>query len=277
MGAQYDNLNNSTPNADLDLHTVPSVDPVPPREDTDSHSATTGETNNNNNNFKDTKSDSPRPNLSHNTSRNTISRLDVLYTNADSLTNKKAELEAIVTNSKPDIICITETMPKNSKYKREECELNIEGYSGYHITDTGRGISVYVANFLLSTQIELKTKFSESIWTEIRTTPSEKILLGCIYRSPNSSQENNKLLLDQLEEACKLKYKHILVVGDFNYKEVDWKNNIVHASYDNPASHIYNKINDLFLQQIVHEPTRFRAGETENCLDWVLTDNEESI
>ena len=40
---------------------------------------------------------------------------------------------------------------------------------------------------------------------------------------------------------------------------------------------MFDKINDLFLNQLVHEPTRFRKGEKENCLDWVITNNIDII
>ena len=62
-------------------------------------------------------------------------------------------------------------------------------------------------------------------------------------------------------------------MGDFNYKEIDWKNNLVACGPNHPASAIYDIINDLLLSQLIQEPTRFRQGETQNTLDWVITND----
>ncbi|MEO1006802.1 MAG: hypothetical protein AAFW67_13345, partial [Cyanobacteria bacterium J06638_38] len=50
----------------------------------------------------------------------------VMYTNADSLSNKFNELLAIINSDKPDMICITETLPKVG---------NIDLYQNHSIPD----------------------------------------------------------------------------------------------------------------------------------------------
>jgi hypothetical protein len=51
------------------------------------------------------------------------------------------------------------------------------------------------------------------------------LLLGCIYKSPSSSPENldelNKPLITVSKEK---KFSHIMVMGDFNFPKIDWKN-----------------------------------------------------
>ena len=44
-----------------------------------------------------------------------------------------------------------------------------------------------------------------------------------------------------------------------------------------PVSPTYDKVNDLVLHQLITRPTRFREGERENLMDWVLTDSIENI
>ena len=45
-----------------------------------------------------------------------IDKVKVMYTNIDQLTaEKKAELEAEITNTKPDVICLNEVCLKKSK------------------------------------------------------------------------------------------------------------------------------------------------------------------
>ena len=54
---------------------------------------------------------------------------------------------------------------------------------------------------------------------------SKKILVGSIYRSPTSSRDNNKLLLEQLERANDIAGENrVLIMGDFNIPDIDWIN-----------------------------------------------------
>ena len=80
-----------------------------------------------------------------------------------------------------------------------------------------------------------------------------------------------------LEKAALFNAPLKVIMGDFNYKEVDWKNNLVNCGPNHPATATYDKINDLFLSQLVQEPTRFRSGETQNTLDWVVTNNPDKV
>ena len=208
---------------------------------------------------------------------NSSQRLKVIYTNIDVMTKeKKAELEAEITNCKPDVICLNEVAPKNYIYELTDEHMNIDGYYIIHKDLKGRGTCIYFANHLIASQITLNSDFKESVWCEI-VINSEKILLGCIYRSPSSTPDNNTALLQELEQACAKAHDHLIIVGDFNFKEIDWANMTVHASDSHPASLIYDKINDLFLHQHILEPTRFRQGDNPSLLDWVLTNDENTI
>ena len=56
--------------------------------------------------------------------------LKCIYTNADSFLNKFDEFKQryVSENEKPDIIAITEVLPKNMRYTVNKAELDIEGY-----------------------------------------------------------------------------------------------------------------------------------------------------
>ena len=189
---------------------------------------------------------------------------------------KKAELEAEITVIKPDIVCLNEVCPKNSRFDVQEEQLNIEGYYIMHSGFEHRGTCIYIANHLSATQTKLGSDFEESVWCEILIN-SEKILLGCIYRSPSSSVENNKSLNELLDHLPSIQHDHLVMVGDFNFKEIDWKNKIVRASESHPATDFYDKTNDLFLTQHVHEPTRFRDGQIPSVLDLLFTSSDDMV
>ena len=221
-------------------------------------------------------------NLDVSTNSNTCSsllpnNLNFFYTNADSLSNKFNELLSITndTISAPDILCITETLPKNV-IRNEYQNYNMRDYEGYH-TNIGRGVSIYVKKHIISEQVYLNQTYNESVWLRLRPNNHTKIIVGCIYRSPNSSPENNGNLVKIIQEACKLNANHHLILGDFNYKEVNWSTNTVHTRPSHPAYILHEKINDLFLDQLIHSPTRYREGEQENTLDWVIADCPDLI
>ena len=55
-------------------------------------------------------------------------------------------------------------------------------------------------------------EFEESVWAEVRLRDRDKLLLGCIYRSPNTDEENNNKLLEMLEAVQQLIPTHLLLV-----------------------------------------------------------------
>lgn len=214
--------------------------------------------------------------------RNNITRIDkntkclkMFYTNADSLSNKFNELQTIVTaDPMLEVVCITEVLPKNRSSNYQNLEL--PNYIGFH-SNIGRGISIYTKKGLKAELLELANDFQESLWVKVELSQYKMAIVGCIYRSPNSNEFNNLRLLDLLEVAAKQKCTALIIVGDFNYKEVNWSTRTVNTRENHPAHMIFDKLNDLFLEQIITEPTRFRTGEQENTLDWLITNTPEVI
>ena len=132
-----------------------------------------------------------------------------------------AELEASIKINHPDIVCITEVKPKNC---RNGYEID-ESYNivGYHLSknDQGRGIIIYTANHLLASEIETNAPYVCSLWTNIQITKSHNIIIGTIYRSPNSDHENNDKLTILLQETSSISHTHLSINGDFNLKQID--------------------------------------------------------
>ena len=73
-----------------------------------------------------------------------------------------------------------------------------------------------------------------------------------------------------IEEASKA--DKIVIVGDFNFKQINWKDQIVNGSiYSQPAK-FYSCIEDSFLKQHVMDYTRKRGKSKESLLDLAITD-----
>jgi hypothetical protein len=55
--------------------------------------------------------------------------------------------------------------------------------------------------------------------------PLDKLLVGLVYRSPsNRTSENSDNMCSLISEATNKGYSHILIMGDFNYPDIDWEN-----------------------------------------------------
>lgn len=129
--------------------------------------------------------------------------INCLYTNADQLNNKFSELELMVQSNSYDIILITEIKPKNQRFSIFPGEYSLDGYDMYHAnidSIIGRGCLMYAKKYIHVKEITLDNNFTEYILMELVNTDGQQILIGCIYRSPNSSNDNNNLLNLLVEE-----------------------------------------------------------------------------
>ena len=127
--------------------------------------------------------------------------LKVFYTNADNLMNKLDELKVRTYDTNCDIIIITEVYPKFGDSRDiQNVELQIKGYNLYcsRVEKNSRAVTIYVKEVIRSDQNIVLTdyEFNESVWVNIYLQNERKILIGGIYRSPNSSLENTLKMMD---------------------------------------------------------------------------------
>lgn len=210
-------------------------------------------------------------------SKKYFQNLKIWYTNSDTLTTAKInELSSRIQHEHPDIICITEAYPKFSHYLCNDESLQITGYDMLR-TEGGRGIIIYTAHHLIVSELKTSTPFHESLWCNIKITKENNIIFGGVYRSPSSNEINNVHLSDLLKEIQQIKHDHIIIAGDFNTKQIDWDKMTVNGSTSSYQYKLYDTINDLFLTEIIKEPTRYRGTSIPSKLDWVLTENPECV
>ena len=204
--------------------------------------------------------------------------LKCIYTNADSVLNKRKELEATIASINPDIIAITEVLPKNVKDEVQRAELEIEGFDCFANLE-GRGECIYVRKILKAVPVGELTNmdYDGSIWLEIRLKNCDKLLLGCIYRSPSSSAENNTNLCQLINSACNRGSSHLLIVGDFNYSEICWESFTSSGSGNHPSWLLLDCLQNNFLYQLVDFPTRYREGQKPSLLDLIIVNEEGMI
>ena len=207
-----------------------------------------------------------------------MSNLKIIYTNADTLTNKLDELKMIIETKQPDIIAITEIYPKTKIFELDISTFYIKGYQKYtNQEDAGRGVIIYVKDDLNSSSVEFGNDKIESIWTKIKLSNNDILLIGCIYRSPNSSNNSIIELGKLLEEACSCGCSHLCIMGDFNFKEINWEKGDTNTNETHPANIFLELTRDNFLTQHVKQATRYRDNNTPSILDLVLTNEENMI
>ncbi|MES9884124.1 MAG: reverse transcriptase family protein, partial [Sedimenticola sp.] len=194
--------------------------------------------------------------------------------------NKKDELECLISTDKPTIVILTEIFPKHSSSFMERIEYELEDYESFiPCLSKGRGVAIYIhkSQSALSVDLFKDLEYEEAVFCEIKLCSSDKLLVGCIYRSPDKSDaENNRNLNILMKRAADANYSHVLISGDFNYKSINWLEGHCSLPIQSETSIFLEVVKDTFLFQHVLEPTRLREGHSANILDLIFT-NEESM
>ena len=108
---------------------------------------------------------------------------------------------------------------------------------------------------------------------------NDKLLIGCIYRSEGGMSENNRSLNNLLKEATQKRYTHLLIMGDFNYKDIKWNQNWSTPGLSESSEEFLfvENLRDCYLYQHIIKPTRTRQGQELSILDLLLSHEEGMI
>ena len=119
-----------------------------------------------------------------------------------------------ISDKVPSIIGITEVKAKiRSMKKMKDSELSIDEVGKYDMfctniaNEDGRVCIFYVSQELQAVQVHFDTKFDTNVFSNINLPNGDKFVLGVIYRSPNSGDNNNSLqprsIRVQPEKKCR--------------------------------------------------------------------------
>ena len=231
----------------------------------------------------------PRPDENHQISK-TVSdpnlnnkqcnvNFDVLYTNADSLCNKRDELQILLSSfpCKSCLIVITEVNAKNSQTAILETEININGYNifGCNVgSPSHRGIAVYVRNDICASEVIVDSLFSEYIFIQVLVGKRPVMTVGAIYRSRSSSLSNDDNLYKLISYMNSNFPGRLLLIGDFNFPNIDWSNWSSQSTIISSGNKFVLCLRKNLLMQHIFSPTRFRGSQTPHILDLVVTNND---
>ena len=141
--------------------------------------------------------------------------LPVLYSNVDSVLNKRAELSVYLQLHKLVIIALVDILPKNLRYPVDENEIAL-------------------------------------------------------------NEENNRQLNRLMVEIGQHTASHKLLVGDFNYREIDWTNDVCTTAPERAPYQFHQATHDAYLIQHQTTHTRMRDGQEPSVLDLIFS-NEEGM
>ena len=111
---------------------------------------------------------------------------------------------------------------------------------------------------------------------EIALVEGSKLLFGSVYRSPNSTQENDEMLNTLIRNMSNAGYTYVVIAGDMNYPHINWESMNNRTNEEDKDFRFIEAVRDSYLTQIVDTPTRGRGSTSPSLLDIILT-NDPSI
>jgi hypothetical protein len=113
------------------------------------------------------------------------------------------------------------------------------------------------------TPLEPQQRDFNSIWCSVVFQRS-RASIGCVYRSPSSSNQSDVLLVDEISHIASLCHDFRIVMGDFNLPCIDWDLGSSPPAFES----FVNCFADNYLTQVVPCPTR-----AKNILDLVFVND----
>ena len=214
-------------------------------------------------------------------------KLEMFYTNTDGFLNKRDELQLMIQNVKaPHIIVLTELILKGHCNPVCLSDVKLDGYHApfvnfeLDVMNPGagkRGIAVYVTeNISYVEQVDVKFILTETVCVTIKLDGAQKLLILGMYQSPSiKGSESTAEICAILQDVAETPHS-LLLLGDFNYPEIDWSSNMSKAGVAHHSNKFIHATQENLLTQHVEESTRFRHGQTPSLLDLILS-NEAGL
>ena len=120
----------------------------------------------------------------------------------------------MIADDAPDLIIVTEVIPKAQKHPIHEPLLNITGFekfTNFNFTEENlgasgkRGVAIFANSNLDAEVVHLKARYEDHLWIQMKLRNRDNLLCGCVYRTPNKDgskvEETTKAVCDVIMEA----------------------------------------------------------------------------
>ena len=190
------------------------------------------------------------------------STLNMLHINVRSLNKHYDDILTLLENCsiKLTVLGVTETWLSDSNQEL----YNISGYNFVtqsRVNKPGGGVGMYInenLNYLVRNDLSNNLPHIESLFVEICYTNASNILVGCIYRPPNTDVALfNDVIQSVLSKSTK--FRTAFLMGDFNLDLLNIENN-THT----PTANFLNNLCSYSFQPCITIPTR--VTETTSTL-----------
>ena len=198
------------------------------------------------------------------------------------LKNQKWKLKAIeeqikTSDSFVPFFALTETHLKSYNF---DAEIKIPEYNIIRADRIRRikgGTALYIhSKFTVSEQAVFSDSYCEAVMVFL---PEPNLTIITVYRPPRCPEDNFTQCLTEVSNfIAKLENPEVLMVGDFNFPYISWKDGNMNTEQRlnievSSAEHFLNFTDEHFLFQVVEETTR----DDKSTLDLIFTNNTEAI
>ena len=198
----------------------------------------------------------------------------ISYTNIDGFLSKRLECMDHLKEEKPDIMCIVETKLRPNIQVDWFGDGNYRMWRKDRVNKRGGGIIVLTKKDLIVQDVCHGE--NEEVVGVVVTDGRQDINIVTVYVPPKTSAWSNEQYDNMVEgtmERMKIevaKKDKIVIVGDFNCKEIKWEEFEVGNGGD-WGEQLLNYAVDNLMTQWVRYPTRGRQGDAPSRLDLIFT------
>ena len=121
------------------------------------------------------------------------------------------------------------------------------------LSSSGGGIAIFTHTSIDKSTIQIQPElaFEEVGLLEIKLRGGDILLFACFYTK----------LDNLLRSISRKKYSHSCILGDFNYRGINWQTWTTLHNEDSKEAIFIETIRDCFLHQHIHELTRRRGND----------------
>ena len=150
-------------------------------------------------------------------------------------------------------------------------------FSNINNSNCHRGVAIYTKKYLNARSCLTNVKdCQEHACCKIEMSGKTSLHVLCLYRSPNNSSENNKLL-NQLILNTSLIDGKLLILGDFNFPTINWDNLSTPHLSNHYTSEFLAAAQDAFLFQCVQSPIHTRPNHKPTLTDLIFSQDDQTI
>lgn len=193
-------------------------------------------------------------------------RLKCIHQNSQFSTNKLDELSQLTEELNPDIFIISEHGFSQNNIEFFKINENYNLANSYQRTKfRGGGVALFIKTNIKFEAIKLDFSSDldfEICGVEILLEPYGRLPIVGLYRSPNGQAENFFRGLEDLLTLLQARFKHFIIMGDFNINVLDSTSILTQSFTD--------LLNSFDLKWSVNSPTRVTSN-TSTAIDNIIT------